>query len=130
MSIRSESGVIYALVRSSEDGVPISEFWVSTDGVAWTRGATPPGEVQATEFGFVATETTNEKKTSGEWHTRARFWVSTDGRSWIEVAGPPGPHVTTTRGRPGGWARGVGSNIYWGHSYGEYSTLWVGRFES
>ena len=132
--IRSGSDVIYALVESP-DGSSILEFWVSTDGVAWTQGATPPRDedpidhVQATEFGFVATATTDEKKTSGEWHTRARFWVSTDGYSWIEVAGPPGPHVTTTRGRPGGWAHGVGSNIYWGHSYGEYATLWVGRFE-
>ena len=124
--IRSGSDVIYALVGSPEDRLP-SEFWVSTDGVAWTQGATPPGDVQATEFGFVATATSDEKKTSGEWRTSARFWVSTDGHSWIEVEGPPGSKLTPRQ--PQAWARGVGSNIYWGQGWRASSDLWLGRFE-
>jgi len=120
VDINSGVGEIYASVDMS---VPVdegrdAEFWVSSDGVAWTQKVLPADYQNhqyvsgpyPTEFGYVAWSREDDP----------RYWMSLDGESWIEVAGPAGSH---------GWSAVAGSTLFWANGTDDGDVLWVGRFK-
>jgi hypothetical protein len=120
------ASVVTGSTDAGTAGAEISDTWASTDGITWSRVATPFPLLYSTEFatdfGLVVTAMPQ---------SRHLLWVSTDGSTWYEVDGPPGRQRSDGAGYMASGAAGDVLYVSMGelNQYAETRTLWIGRFE-